>query len=158
MRSCSIRLWLWKGKKRRGSESESWQNGRELAATDGVMANSLNLAWIWTSPATNPPGREGNPCSGCNTNQQGIGQTEPLPSLGPLSVSCICHPWSQDTEDSIIKWLGADGVEDFTINNNNPTVVKNTPLPLALSSLYSSALFKWVFVVWGFIAKYYHWV
>lgn len=42
-----------KGKKRRGSNRVLTES-RELAATDGVVANSLNLAWIWTSPATNP--------------------------------------------------------------------------------------------------------
>lgn len=42
-----------KGKKRSGSNRVLTES-RELAATDGVVANSLNLAWIWTSPATNP--------------------------------------------------------------------------------------------------------
>lgn len=120
------------GRKRRASKSDLAES-RELAATDGVVANGLNLAWIWTSPATNLPTERAIPALDVTPTRSRVREISfPAATLPPPA------------------WDGTEHIITTTITNNN----HHHHSCLWLWELSS----KQYLLLKAFIQKHHHWV
>lgn len=135
----SHRECLWRGEKRQSKQERVLAKLRELAATDGVVANGLNLAWIWTSRPPPTPLERGQSLLWMKNKPAGK-RTDRTASLsGPALSSPKFHPWSVGTEDSVIKCTRDDGVKDTIIHHQQQPIetVKTHPYPQLLTVYFN---------------------